>query len=197
VTHHLVGVAEVAQLLQLSPARTRRLVATEPDFPKPEASLVCGRVWSTESVERWRDERTHAQPRRTPIGTDYSVQLAGFDRLERPEQVRVVRFEVLTADSSLPFERHLPVQAADLMVWKLEEHTTPAVAERSLRWGFAHEGAAALGRQLEQTHDLDAVPVVDRLTAGQARRVMGAARRAVERQLTDCAPGTVLRVSAF
>jgi hypothetical protein len=97
----------------------------------------------------------------------------------------------------LPFERHLPVQAADLMVWKLEENTTPAVAERSLRWGFAHEGAAALGRQLEQTHDLDAVPVVDRLTAGQARRVMGAARRAAERQLTDCAPGTVLRVGAF
>lgn len=53
MTHHLVGVAEVAELLRVSRQRVDQLAASYRDFPKPEAELAAGRIWSKAAVEGW------------------------------------------------------------------------------------------------------------------------------------------------
>jgi predicted DNA-binding transcriptional regulator AlpA len=53
MTHHLVGVAEIAKMLGVSRQRVDELVRKDPTFPKPVVHLTAGRVWETESVERW------------------------------------------------------------------------------------------------------------------------------------------------
>lgn len=48
----LVGIAEIAQLLEIS---TRRVdvLSRQRDFPEPVASLIGGRVWLRDDVEQW------------------------------------------------------------------------------------------------------------------------------------------------
>jgi ATP-dependent Clp protease ATP-binding subunit ClpA/predicted DNA-binding transcriptional regulator AlpA len=53
MSHHLVGVAEIAAMLGVSRQRVNQLVAEDADFPAPEAELSAGRVWLRESVEAW------------------------------------------------------------------------------------------------------------------------------------------------
>jgi len=53
MTKHLVGVAEVAQLLGVTRQRVNRIVQTHADFPAPEAELSAGRVWKTADIEAW------------------------------------------------------------------------------------------------------------------------------------------------
>ena len=50
--HHLVGVAEIAQMLGVTRQRVNQLVR-EPDFPAPEAKLTAGRIWKRVDVEAW------------------------------------------------------------------------------------------------------------------------------------------------
>ena len=50
--HHLVGVAEIAELLGLTRQRVNQL-AREEGFPKPEAELTAGRIWKRADVEAW------------------------------------------------------------------------------------------------------------------------------------------------
>ena len=57
VTHHLVSVPEIAELLGISQQRVHQLVNSREDFPKPEANLAIGRVWRREVIEEW--DRTH------------------------------------------------------------------------------------------------------------------------------------------
>jgi hypothetical protein len=193
-----MGVAEIAELLEVSPAKVRRLAAEDPQFPAPEASLRIGQVWATADVERWRDERSRRPETRRLDRTDYRIDLAGFDHLERPHQVRVVRLEVEVPGRIMPFERHLPEPAANRIIGLLEqEAVTPKLAECSLRWAFAHQAAAALGRELERAGSLDPVPAAKALEKGHVSRVLWAARQAAERQLNDIKIGTVLRVSAY
>jgi prophage regulatory protein len=52
VMHHLMGAAEIGARLGLSRQRVQQLIA-RPDFPRPEQELAMGKVWSTESIERW------------------------------------------------------------------------------------------------------------------------------------------------
>jgi predicted DNA-binding transcriptional regulator AlpA len=59
VTHHLVGVVEVAKMLGVSRQRVYQLAKTYPDFPQPEVVLAAGRVWSTKDIEGWM--RRHAR----------------------------------------------------------------------------------------------------------------------------------------
>jgi predicted DNA-binding transcriptional regulator AlpA len=56
MTHHLIGVTEIAGMLGISRQRVDQLVRSGP-FPDPEAELIGGRVWSHETVERWAKER--------------------------------------------------------------------------------------------------------------------------------------------
>ena len=53
MTHHLVGVAEIAELLGISRQRVDAIVKTHADFPRPEVELAAGRIWKREDVERW------------------------------------------------------------------------------------------------------------------------------------------------
>jgi predicted DNA-binding transcriptional regulator AlpA len=53
MTHHLVGVAEIAELLGISRQRVNAIVKTHEDFPRPEVELAAGRIWKREDVERW------------------------------------------------------------------------------------------------------------------------------------------------
>ena len=50
--HHLIGAAEIARMLGVSRQRVQQIVA-KPDFPRPEAELAMGKVWSTEAVREW------------------------------------------------------------------------------------------------------------------------------------------------
>ena len=62
MTHHLVGTAEIAEMLGVSRQRVDRLVKTASDFPAPVVEIAAGRVWKREAVERW----IRANPRRGP-----------------------------------------------------------------------------------------------------------------------------------
>ena len=53
--HHLIGAAEIARMLGVSRQRVQQLVA-KPDFPRPEAELAMGKVWSTDAVREWARE---------------------------------------------------------------------------------------------------------------------------------------------
>ncbi|HYZ91289.1 MAG TPA: Clp protease N-terminal domain-containing protein [Actinomycetota bacterium] len=61
---HLVGVAEIARLLGVSRQRVAQLSAAYPDFPRPEAELASGRVWSAESIEAWLATHPERKPGR-------------------------------------------------------------------------------------------------------------------------------------
>lgn len=53
MTHHLVGMAEIAEMLGVSRQRVGQLIETYEDFPKPEVELSGGRVWSRTAIETW------------------------------------------------------------------------------------------------------------------------------------------------
>ena len=52
MAHHLVGAAEIADMLGVSRQRVWQL-AGEPGFPAPEVELASGRVWKRSAIEKW------------------------------------------------------------------------------------------------------------------------------------------------
>ncbi|HEY8720116.1 DNA-binding protein [Pengzhenrongella sp.] len=48
----LVGITEIARMLNVSRQRAHQLAQTE-GFPAPAAELSSGRVWETAGVEAW------------------------------------------------------------------------------------------------------------------------------------------------
>lgn len=53
MSHHLVGVGEIAVMLGVSRQRVDQISREYEDFPAPEVILSTGRVWLRASVERW------------------------------------------------------------------------------------------------------------------------------------------------
>jgi hypothetical protein len=53
MSHHLVGSSEAAAILGVSRQRLNQIVAQAPDFPRPDAVLTCGRIWTRDAVETW------------------------------------------------------------------------------------------------------------------------------------------------
>ena len=53
MSHHLVGVAEIAVMLGVSRQRVDQLASSYDDFPQPEVELAGGRVWSRSAIETW------------------------------------------------------------------------------------------------------------------------------------------------
>lgn len=53
---HLMGAAEIGELLGVSRQRVQQLVSRA-DFPAPAVELAMGKVWRREDVERWATER--------------------------------------------------------------------------------------------------------------------------------------------
>jgi predicted DNA-binding transcriptional regulator AlpA len=52
MSNHLVGSAEIAEMLGVSRQYVDRL-SRATSFPAPEAELASGRIWSREAVEAW------------------------------------------------------------------------------------------------------------------------------------------------
>ncbi|MFL6137481.1 MAG: helix-turn-helix transcriptional regulator [Frankiaceae bacterium] len=65
MTHHLVGMAEVAELLGVGRQRAHELTR-RPDFPAPQARLKAGAIWLREDVERWLADSGERRPGRPP-----------------------------------------------------------------------------------------------------------------------------------
>jgi predicted DNA-binding transcriptional regulator AlpA len=65
MTKHLVGVAEVAQLLGVTRQRVNRIVLTHADFPAPEAELSAGRVWKRSDIEAWARKYRKSRERKS------------------------------------------------------------------------------------------------------------------------------------
>lgn len=56
--HHLVGSAEIEDLLGVSRQRVQQLIAHR-DFPRPVVRLKMGKVWRRSEVEKWA--RSHGR----------------------------------------------------------------------------------------------------------------------------------------
>lgn len=56
VTHHLVGLTEIADMLGVSRQRAGQLAATE-GFPEPVARLAAGPIYESADVEAWARTR--------------------------------------------------------------------------------------------------------------------------------------------
>ena len=52
----LVGAAEVATMLNISPQRVHQLHAAVRGFPEPVAVLAAGRIWRRRDIEAWARE---------------------------------------------------------------------------------------------------------------------------------------------
>ncbi len=66
MTHHLIGIAEIAKLLGVSRQRADRIVKSYEDFPAPEVHLTAGRIWSREAVDAWIRIHPDRRPGRRP-----------------------------------------------------------------------------------------------------------------------------------
>src|SRR5215218_9059546 len=64
VTHHLVGVREIAEMLGVSRQRADQLSREYEDFPAPEVALYAGRVWLRSDVELWMRRHPDRRPGR-------------------------------------------------------------------------------------------------------------------------------------
>jgi len=66
MTHHLVGVTEIAKMLGVTRQRADQLTRAYADFPEPEVELAAGRVWKRTAVERWMRTHPVRRPGRPP-----------------------------------------------------------------------------------------------------------------------------------
>ena len=73
----LVGVSEVARILQVGPSRVSAL-QREPWFPKPLARLAAGPVWARAGIEKFDREWDRATGRRKGrgVGPDFRLEAA-------------------------------------------------------------------------------------------------------------------------
>jgi len=73
MSHHLLGPAETAALLEVSRQRLHQIIGGHDDFPAPAAVLAIGQVWHTEDIKAWmaaHPARRPGRPRKTEGGTD-------------------------------------------------------------------------------------------------------------------------------
>ncbi|GAB7004442.1 hypothetical protein JCM18899A_19150 [Nocardioides sp. AN3] len=55
MSHHLMGTAEIADLLGVTRQRVHQLTRLD-GFPEPTARLAGGDVWESADIERWARE---------------------------------------------------------------------------------------------------------------------------------------------
>ncbi|MEX1126610.1 MAG: DNA-binding protein [Acidimicrobiia bacterium] len=66
MTHHLVGITEIAAMLGVSRQRANQVSRAYADFPEPEAELSAGRVWKRKAIESWMRAHPVRKPGRPP-----------------------------------------------------------------------------------------------------------------------------------
>jgi predicted DNA-binding transcriptional regulator AlpA len=94
--HHLVGMAEIAEMLGVSRQRVAQLIETYEDFPKPEVELTGGRVWSRTAVESWiasHPERGPGRPEREGLKGRFFGRMSAplFSRFTDRARTSIVR----------------------------------------------------------------------------------------------------------
>jgi predicted DNA-binding transcriptional regulator AlpA len=100
--HHLVGVAEICVMLDLSRQRVDMLTRRD-DFPAPVADLRTGRVWETDDVKAWAARQV--PPRKVfPVSEE---------RTPRPRPTRTPRPKHVDDAGADPAREHMPPQDAD------------------------------------------------------------------------------------
>jgi hypothetical protein len=92
VTHHLVGVHEVARLLKVRRQRVHQL-AKEPGFPEPTAVLRAGQIWNRADIDVWK-ERTRPVSAASPSAPSRDPDRPQDD----PWDAEVVRFLLATSE---------------------------------------------------------------------------------------------------
>jgi DNA-binding CsgD family transcriptional regulator/predicted DNA-binding transcriptional regulator AlpA len=129
---HLVGVAEIAKMLGVSRQRVDQLIASYPDFPKPEAELSAGRIWSRSAIETW----VALHPERGPgVASEERSKL--FERFA--EDARRV---IVAAESEAIAAGHATIEPEHLLAGLL----TPAS-------GIALDAMGKAGVTLERVRD--------------------------------------------
>ena len=100
MSNHLVGSGEVAAMLGVTRQRVAQLVVDDPTFPRPEAVLSSGRIWTREAIQRWQAETRSARPtrlrrteREVSIDVGKAILLAG--RVARHLHNKDIRVEHL------------------------------------------------------------------------------------------------------
>ena len=102
----VVGVAEIAQLLNVSRQRVHELMRTDLTFPEPAAELSAGRIWERADIAGWMTSRQ--RQRKEPVVEDVSgvalvspssfsdMQVVGDElRAKRPVVVELRRLDVV------------------------------------------------------------------------------------------------------
>src|SRR2546426_2602670 len=73
MTNHLVGVAEICDMLGVSRQRVAQIIETYDDFPVPEVEIAAGRVWSRAAIQTWAAVHHERGPGRPmTLGPDFS-----------------------------------------------------------------------------------------------------------------------------
>jgi predicted DNA-binding transcriptional regulator AlpA len=85
----LIGVAEVGEMLGVSRQRVDQIATSYRDFPKPEADIAAGRIWSRTAIESWiashplhrrgRASRPEAQPLQEAPPSSVGEELAAIN----------------------------------------------------------------------------------------------------------------------
>jgi len=154
MSRHLCGVAEIARLLGVSRQRVDQLARAYPDFPKPEAELAAGRIWSTADIEAWL--ATH--PDRAP-GRAGGPSIS-FDRLtDRARQVFVI------AQRQAQALGHRYVGAEHLVLGLREEGEGRAAQALKAAGLDLDEARAVLGRLVPAASDPATEPLAFSLSA--------------------------------
>ena len=110
----VVGVAEIAQLLNVSRQRVHELMRSDVTFPEPAAELSAGRIWERADVDGWMASRQRQG--KDTIVEDVSgvalvspasfseMQVVGDEvRAERPVAVELRRLDVVQMRRCIDF----------------------------------------------------------------------------------------------
>lgn len=116
MTHHLVGVAEIAELLGLSRQRVNAIATSDGDFPAPEVVLSAGKIWTREAVEGWSRERGYLPTSGALKGAAHAafVTSRSFNLPDAPDDLKGAVYFNLWERKRWPYEE---VQSGAVVYW--------------------------------------------------------------------------------
>jgi predicted DNA-binding transcriptional regulator AlpA len=147
--HHLVGMAEIAEMLGVTRQRVAQLIEAYDDFPSPEVELTAGRIWSRTAIETW----IAAHPQRGPgrPAAEVEPQMFGKGGLPFDRFTDRARLSVVKAMEEARLLQHNFIGTEHLLLGLL------AIGE-----GLAHECLTASGITIDATR----TQVVDMIGRG-------------------------------